>query len=112
MIYDFATKIKVPNDSAFYPIPVKSCPKNNIFYSHLARMLQDLRVEERIPIRELCIDSNVSTRTYSRVTRKKPVKPECYIRLLAGMCRCVSPEDFQEYWNDFGKTLYKVFNDM
>lgn len=75
-------------------------------------MLQDLRGEVRIPIRELCFDSNVSSRTYSRVTKKKPVKPECYIRLLAGICRCASPEDFQEYWNRFGQTLYSVFNDV
>ena len=75
---------------------VKSCPKNNEFYSHLAQMLLEMRPRYHIAISDLCSDSGVSTRTFSKIKKRYPVKPECYIRLLIGICKYVTQEEFME----------------
>ena len=67
-----------------------------------------LREVSGVSIEALCTESKVSTKTYYKIMRCEPVKPECYQKLLIGLCHAVTDEEFSFQWDSLGKRLYGV----
>lgn len=67
-----------------------------------------LREVSGVSIEALCTESKVSTKTYYKIMRCEPVKPECYQKLLIGLCHAVTDEEFSFQWASLGKRLYNV----
>lgn len=67
-----------------------------------------LREVSGVCIEALCTESKVSTKTYYKIMRYEPVKPECYQKLLIGLCHAVTDEEFSLQWASLGKRLYEV----
>lgn len=78
----------------------------------LGHFLIELREKSEIPIARLCADSGVSTRTYAKLVKHLPVKPECYVRLVAGICKGATPEEFKEFWERFGEWIYATYSEL
>ena len=72
----------------------------------IVQFLVPLQKVSRTSIRQLCMDSHVSTRTYAKIVKLIPVKHECYYRLLVGLCHAANYEEFMEHWNVLGEDLY------
>ena len=64
-----------------------------------------------IRIDALCQETHVSSRTYYKIKRHVPVKPECYHKLFIGLCRAVTDEEFLEHWAILGKRLHEACDD-
>lgn len=85
---------------------------NDVFiYDSLTESIQNLRHKYRIPVHQLCSNAGVSTRTYSKLVKHIPVKNECYCRLVIGICKVVTPEDFTEFWKKIGEWIYKRYGE-
>ena len=86
--------------------------KKCFFLEKIATFFQLLQKESEIGVLLLCKESHVSTRTYYKIMKYKPVKPECYHRLFMGCCRAVTDEEkFMEHWELLGKGLYWRYGD-
>ncbi len=78
-------------------------------YDFLRNLVLKTREETGIPISLLCSSSAVSSRTYAKLVKKITVKPECYVRLVIGMCRVCSPEEFMSFWQKLGERIYEEY---
>lgn len=78
-------------------------------YDFLRESLQDSRKEAHIPVAEYCSGSGVSTRTYSKLVKHIPIKAECYVRLVIGICRVSGPEQFMVFWMKLGEWICKEY---
>ena len=78
------------------------------FLRCIAWFLTRIRQESLMSIKLLCMESHVSTRTYAKVVKHIPVKPECYYRLFMGAVRTSAPEDFAAEWNALGTNLQQI----
>jgi len=83
----------------------------SLIYDLLRELIQEFRKEIDVPIAQFCADSGVSTRTYAKLKKHLPVKPECYVRLVIGFCRIASPEEFMKFWKKFGEWLYSRYSE-
>ena len=70
-----------------------------------------LKENAGLPVRSLCTESHVSTRTYYKIMRCETVKNECYYRLFIGLCQAVTDEEFMEQWIALGERLYGRYNE-
>lgn len=73
--------------------------------------ITDLREVSGISVRSLCSSSHVSSCTFAKITKKQPVKGECYLRLLEGISYAVNEEEFVEHWGKLGQELYLFFSE-
>ena len=48
----------------------------------------------------------MSTRTYHKIMRHEPVKPECYEKLFIALVHAVNEEEFLPHWAALGLCLY------
>lgn len=79
------------------------------FYHLFVDSLQNLRKKSGTTVSQLCSDSHVSTRTYAKMVKKIPVKPECCIRLLQGSCKGSTEQEFLEFLHVLGVESYARF---
>ena len=68
---------------------------HNLTFQHLARFIDFYRKKLHISIQNLCRQSHVSTASYYKM-RRKEVKAQCYLRLLAGFMMAATEEEVQE----------------
>lgn len=86
--------------------------KNNLkIHARLGEQLEELRRIARISVKQLCADAQVSTRTYAKIKKRKTVKSECYVRLLCGICKGATYEEFMESCRTFGDWFYGEFSE-
>ena len=74
-------------------------------FFHSLVKVADIRIDA------LCTETHVSSRTYYKIKRHEPVKPECYWKLFIGLCRAVTDEEFLEHWAILGKCLHEACDD-
>ena len=70
-----------------------------------------LKENAGLPVRSLCTESHVSTRTYYKIMRCETVKNECYYRLFIGLCRVVGYEEFMAQWKPLGESLFWLYSE-
>lgn len=85
--------------------------KKQFFTDEVALFLIPLQKVSETSIRQLCSDSHVSTRTYAKVVKQIPVKMECYCRLLIGISRIATYEEFIERWKLLGDNFYWKYSE-
>ena len=76
----------------------------------IKNFLEETRKESRTSIKQLCICSHVSTRTYAKILKLTPVKSECYYRLFVGIAYVANYEEFIAYWLILGQQFYHQYN--
>lgn len=82
-----------------------------LFHDGIATFFQSLRKVSGVSIDKLCKEAHVSSRTYYKIKRHEPVKPECYEKLFIALSRAVSDEEFLMHWGTFGKGLFEACED-
>ena len=82
-----------------------------LFHDEIATFYQNLRKVSGARIYMICAEAHVSTRTYYKIMRHEPVKPECYEKLFIALSCTVSDEEFLMHWISFGKNLWELFNE-
>lgn len=90
----------IGQSTCFSPIEVKL----------IANFLEQLRQTSCTCIKQLCINSRVSTRTYAKIRKLIPVKPECYYRLFIGITHTATYEEFLDSWLHLGQQFYSHHN--
>ncbi len=80
-------------------------------YDFLRESLLDFRKEAHISVAEYCSGSGVSTRTYSKLVKHILIKPECYVRLVIGVCRVAGPEQFMVFWIKLGEWICREYGE-
>lgn len=78
----------------------------NDWYHVFINQIQAIRAEAGITIAHLCTDSRISTRTFAKMLKMIPVKDGCYIRLVQGICKGASFEEFMKFWQKLGEWIY------
>lgn len=77
----------------------------------LAGFFQQLRSDAGLSVHRLCSTSHVSTGTYCKVMKIRPVKAECYFRLFKGLCYATTRKEFMEAWEKFGELIFDEFSE-
>ena len=91
----------------FYLYESKTQAKKKLpIHTGIATFFQSLRHVSDTSIRAICQEAHVSTRTYHKIMRHEPVKPECYEKLFIALVRAVNEEEFLPHWAALGLCLY------
>ena len=78
----------------------------NDWFHVFINQLQAVRKEADITVTRLCSDSCISTRTFAKMVKMIPVKGGCYIRLVRGICKGCTYEEFMKFWMKLGEWIY------
>lgn len=77
-------------------------------YIYLVEAIQYQRKECGITIKQLCSESHVSTKTYAKFCKKRPIKTDCCFKLVKGIGMSATYEEFMEFWMKLGDWIYRM----